>query len=102
MPNPNVAEAFVYWRCSSKENNIFCLWRSHKVLLKFVHSISLWKSTWKSLRASPPKEKMFCTLKLNMICTSLNAFVKTTVTEINTEVITEYRMCLLICKDHSM
>ncbi|KAK1361060.1 hypothetical protein POM88_045534 [Heracleum sosnowskyi] len=39
------------------------------------------------------KSEMVCTLKLDMLCISVNTFVQTSMTEINTEV---------ICKDHSI
>ncbi|KAK1397127.1 hypothetical protein POM88_006990 [Heracleum sosnowskyi] len=59
VPNPQVAIACVDWWSSSRENKTF--------------------------ERFTTKSEMVCTLKLDMLCVSVNTFVQTSMTEINTE-----------------
>lgn len=77
---------------SSWENSHMVLCQGHEVNSEFLGLLDLiMKKYPETFEQLPPKNKKILTMKLNMFCSSVNAFTKTSKTEVNTEMLTEYR-----------
>ncbi|KAK1359188.1 hypothetical protein POM88_043662 [Heracleum sosnowskyi] len=77
---------------SSRGNSDFGLWRGHEVDSKFLclldHIMNRYPETFQHFAT---KNKKFCKMKLDMLCTSVNDFTKISMSEVDTEMIAEYR-----------
>ncbi|XP_074360529.1 FBD-associated F-box protein At3g52670-like [Apium graveolens] len=84
---------------SSVRNRDFGLWQGHEVNSEFVclldRIMDKYPETFEHFTA---KNKKLCTRNLNILCTSLNDFNKLSMTEIDSEIIAEYRIYLLSCR----
>ncbi|KAK1402968.1 hypothetical protein POM88_002573 [Heracleum sosnowskyi] len=77
---------------SSREKKDFGLWQGYEVNSEFVVLLDLIMKRYpETFEHFITKNKKLCTMRLNMLCTSVNAFTTTTMTEIDAEMITEYR-----------
>lgn len=80
------------WASSSSGNSDFRLWQGYEVNLEFVGLLDLitkkYPETFEHFTA---KSKRFYTLKLNMLCTVVKDFLRTSMTDFTTEIITWYR-----------
>lgn len=76
---------------SSWEKSNLLLWRGHEVYSGFVGLLDLimrkYPQTFENL---PKQNKKIRTMKLNMLCSSVNAFTNTSMAEVNIEMINEY------------
>lgn len=77
---------------SSIGNSDFGLWQGHEVKSEFVGLLDLimtkYPETFEYFKA---KSERFYTVMLNMFCTLLNEFIRTSLTELNTDIITDYK-----------
>ena len=77
---------------SSRENIHLWLWQGNEIDSKFEgllnQIMNKYPETFEHLAT---KNKKFCTMKLNMLCTAVNDFIKIPVTEVDPEIIGEYR-----------
>ncbi|WOG83054.1 hypothetical protein DCAR_0102228 [Daucus carota subsp. sativus] len=77
---------------SSRGGSNLGLWRGHEVNSEFVcllnRIMNKYPETFESFAI---KNKKFCTVMLNMLCTSVNDFIKFTMTEVDRKMIAEYR-----------
>ncbi|KAK1402969.1 hypothetical protein POM88_002574 [Heracleum sosnowskyi] len=77
---------------SSRGNSDFGLWRGHEVNPDFVGLLDLIITKYpETFEQFISKSEKFYTMKLNMLCTSVYEFLRTSLTEFNTDIITEYR-----------
>ncbi|KAK1354262.1 hypothetical protein POM88_047518 [Heracleum sosnowskyi] len=77
---------------SSKEISDFGIWRGHEVKSGFVCLLDLIMNKYpETFEHYTTKIKKFCTMELNMLCTSINDFTKMSMAKVDIEVITEYR-----------
>ncbi|KAL8116510.1 uncharacterized protein LOC141668069 isoform X2 [Apium graveolens] len=77
---------------SLRGNSNFWSWQGLKINTEFVGLLDLivkkYPETFEHFKA---KSETFHTMKLNVLCTSVNEFLKTTMTEFCTDTITEYK-----------
>ncbi|XP_017234938.1 uncharacterized protein LOC108208869 [Daucus carota subsp. sativus] len=77
---------------SSRRDSDFGLWQGHEVKSEFarlLHNImNNYPETFEHFTTS---DKKLSTMKLNMLCTSVNVFTKISMTQVDTEMIAEYR-----------
>ncbi|KAK1385525.1 F-box domain-containing protein [Heracleum sosnowskyi] len=77
---------------SSKAPDDFGLWQGHEVNLEFLGLLDcISKKYPETFEYFTTHNKKLCTMKLNMLCTMVKNFTKTSLTEVDTEMITEYR-----------
>ncbi|KAK1364172.1 hypothetical protein POM88_039733 [Heracleum sosnowskyi] len=77
---------------STKGNKEFGLWQGHEVNSEFVCLLDLIMHKYpETFEHFSMKNKKLCTLRLNTLCSSLNAFTKIPMTEVDSEIIVEYR-----------
>lgn len=78
------------WKLSSRGNSDFGLWQGHEVNSEFVGLLDLilekYPETFEHFNTT---SKKLCTIKLNLLCTLVNAFTETTMTD--NEILSEYR-----------
>ena len=76
-----------YWHYSH-----FGIWKGHEVNSEFVGLLHIvLKKYRETLEYFTTKSKKFCTMELNTLCSLVNAFTQTSITEVHTEMIAEYR-----------
>ncbi|KAK1403025.1 hypothetical protein POM88_002630 [Heracleum sosnowskyi] len=77
---------------SSVGNRDFGLWRGHKVNSEFVYLLDRimlkYPETFENFTKN---NKKLCTVNLNMFCTSVNDFTKISMTEVDSEMLVEYK-----------
>ncbi|XP_017255629.1 putative F-box/FBD/LRR-repeat protein At4g03220 [Daucus carota subsp. sativus] len=77
---------------SSRDDSDFALWQGHEVNCEFVCLLDLIMDKYpETFEHFTTKNKKFCTIKLNTLCTSVNDFTKISMTDVDTEMISEYR-----------
>ncbi|KAK1398070.1 hypothetical protein POM88_007933 [Heracleum sosnowskyi] len=77
---------------SSRKNIDSGLWQGNEVNSESVCLLDqIMKKYPETFEHLDTKNKKFCTMKLNMLCTAVNDFIKIPVTEVDTEIIVEYR-----------
>ncbi|KAK1356131.1 hypothetical protein POM88_049387 [Heracleum sosnowskyi] len=77
---------------SSRCNSDFGLWRGHEVNSEFVCLLDLIMNKYpETFEHFTTKNKKNCTMKLNLLCTSVNDFNRISLTDVNTEMFAEYR-----------
>ncbi|KAK1403074.1 hypothetical protein POM88_002679 [Heracleum sosnowskyi] len=77
---------------SSRGITDFGLWQGHEVKSEFLGLLELIMEKYpETFDHFTTKSNSFCSMKLIILCTSISAFITTAMTEINTEMITEYR-----------
>ncbi|KAK1400632.1 hypothetical protein POM88_000237 [Heracleum sosnowskyi] len=77
---------------SSMGNSNLGFWRGHEVNFEFVCLLNLIMNKYpETFEYFTIKNKKFCTIMLNMLCTSVNDFIKISMTEVDSEMIAEYR-----------
>lgn len=74
------------------EKTNFALWQGHVVDSEFVGMLDLiMKKYPKTFRNLPKNNEKILTVKLNTLCSLVNTFTKMSMTEVNTEMLTEFR-----------
>ncbi|KAK1362688.1 hypothetical protein POM88_047162 [Heracleum sosnowskyi] len=80
---------------SSREDGDTGLWQGHKVNSEFVGLLDLimkkYPETFEYFTTNT-ESKLFCTMKLNMLCTSVDAFSKISTTEVDDKMVTEHKV----------
>ncbi|KAK1373438.1 hypothetical protein POM88_029631 [Heracleum sosnowskyi] len=77
---------------SSGGNSDFGIWRGHEVNSEFLCLLNRISNKYpETFEHFTTKNKKFCTLKLNQLCTSVNDFLRISMTDVDTEMIAEYR-----------
>ncbi|KAL8099199.1 hypothetical protein AgCh_031752 [Apium graveolens] len=80
-------------RVSSSGGNIdFGLWRGHEVNCEFVYLLDLIMDKYpETFEHFTTKSNKVCTIKLNALCTLVNDLTRISMTDVDTEMIAEYR-----------
>lgn len=77
---------------SSAGNQDFGLWRGHRVNSEFVCLLGRIMLKYPETFDNFTKNsKKLCTMNLNMLCNSMNEFIKASVTEVDSEMLVEYK-----------
>lgn len=80
---------------SSRGDGDTGLWQGHEVNLEFIGLLNLimkkYPETFEHFTTNT-ESKLFCTMKLNMLCTSVDAFSKISTTEVNDKMVTEHKV----------
>ncbi|KAK1362704.1 F-box domain-containing protein [Heracleum sosnowskyi] len=80
---------------SSRGDGDTGLWQGHKVKSEFVGLLDLimkkYPETFEYFTTNT-ESKLFCTMKLNMLCTSVDAFSKISTTEVDDKMVTEHKV----------
>ncbi|KAL1812608.1 hypothetical protein ACET3Z_022673 [Daucus carota] len=77
---------------SSGGNSDFRLWQGHEVYCEFVCLLDRIMDKYpETFEHFTTKNKKFCTIKLNMLCTSVNDFTKISLSDVDAKTIAEYR-----------
>ncbi|XP_074332203.1 uncharacterized protein LOC141669480 isoform X2 [Apium graveolens] len=77
---------------SFKGNSVLGLWQGHEVNLEFVCLLDRIMHKYpETFEHFTPKNKNLCTMNLNMLCISLNDFTKISMTDVNSDIILEYK-----------
>ncbi|WOH05434.1 hypothetical protein DCAR_0624850 [Daucus carota subsp. sativus] len=77
---------------SSGTNSDFRLWRGHEVYCEFVCLLDRIMDKYpETFEHFTTKNKKFGTMKLNLLCTSVNDFTKISLSDVDTKTIAEYR-----------
>ncbi|KAL8103296.1 hypothetical protein AgCh_027743 [Apium graveolens] len=80
------------WADSCEKSNSV-LWQGHEVNSEYVGMLDLIKEKYPyTFQDLPKKNEKLLTVKLNTLCSSVNAFFKTSMAEVDTEMITEYKI----------
>lgn len=80
------------WADSCEKSNSV-LWQGHEVNSEYVGMLDLIKKKYPyTFKDLPKKDDKLLTVKLNTLCSSVNAFIKTSMAEVDTEMITEYKI----------
>lgn len=78
--------------CSCGENNDIVLWQGHEVRSEFVGLLNLiikrYPETFEQFNT---RNKLFCTMKLNMFCISVNGFLKSLIADVDAGMLTEFK-----------
>ncbi|XP_074344366.1 uncharacterized protein LOC141683527 [Apium graveolens] len=73
-------------------NSEFGLWRGHEVNCEFVCLLDLIMDKYpETFEHFTTKNKKFCSVKLNTLCTLVNDFTRISMTDVDAEMIAEYR-----------
>ncbi|KAK1372652.1 hypothetical protein POM88_028845 [Heracleum sosnowskyi] len=76
---------------SSSRGNTYGLWQCNEVKSEFVCLLDqIMKKYPETFEHLTTKNKKFCTMKLNMLCTAVSDFIKTPMAEVDAEMIVEY------------
>ncbi|KAK1353371.1 hypothetical protein POM88_052506 [Heracleum sosnowskyi] len=76
----------------STGNSGFGLWRGHEVDSEFVGLLDIIMTKYlETFEHFTTTNKKLCTMKLNMLCSSVNVFTKISTTQVDTEMILEHR-----------
>lgn len=79
-------------RADSCEKSNFVLWQGHEVNSEYVGMLDLIKKKYPcTFMNLPKKNEKLLTVKLNTLCSSVNAFIKTSMAEVDTEMIIEFK-----------
>ncbi|XP_074342519.1 uncharacterized protein LOC141680106 [Apium graveolens] len=77
---------------TSLEKSCFVLWQGHEVNTEYADLLDLIMKRYpETFKHKIIKNHKIWTVKLNMLCSFVNAFTKTSMTEVNSEMLTEYR-----------
>lgn len=77
---------------TSSQKSCFVLWQGHEVNTEYAELLDLIMKRYpETFKDNIIKNHKIWTVKLNMLCSSVNAFTKTSITEVNSEMLTEYR-----------
>ncbi|KAK1403022.1 F-box domain-containing protein [Heracleum sosnowskyi] len=77
---------------TSRGNRYFGLWLGHKVNYEFVGLLDRIMHQYpETFENFTKKKKKLCTMNLNMFCTSVNDFTKISMSEVDSEMLVEYR-----------
>lgn len=77
---------------SCGEKNDIVLWQGHEVKSEFVVLLNLiLKKYLETFEQFNTRNKLFCTMKLNMFCISVNGFVNSLITDVNTAMVNEFK-----------
>lgn len=77
---------------TSSKKNCFVLWQGHEVNTEYADLLDLIMKRYpETFKHNIIKTNKIWTVKLSMLCSSVNAFTKTSMTEVNSEMLTEYR-----------
>ena len=79
-------------RASSSRNSDSGLWHGHEVNLEFVGLLDIiMKNYPQTFEHSTAKSERFHTMMLNMLCTSVTEFLRTSMADFNVDIISKYR-----------
>ncbi|KAK1403015.1 F-box domain-containing protein [Heracleum sosnowskyi] len=77
---------------TSRGNRYFGLWLGHKVNYEFLGLLDRIMHQYpETFENFTKKKKKLCTMNLNMFCTSVNDFTKISMSEVDSEMLVEYR-----------
>lgn len=77
---------------TSSEKRCFALWQGHEINTEYADLLDLIKKRYpETFKHNIIKNQNIWTVKLKLLCSSVNAFTKTSMTEVNSDMLTEYR-----------
>lgn len=85
---------------TSSEKSCFVLWQGHEVNTEYADLLDLMMKRYpETFTHNIIKNHKIWTVKLSMLCSSVNAFTKTSMSEVNSEMLIEYRGLFNVLRD---